>query len=606
MKLTVVSGSKSTARSNYVLLNPSQFNNKVNDEGICGFVRIKHAKDMISAYICSDLVPEGTIHIRSFTHGRTLQIANGDSVMVEEVREELPRIDYLEVFILRRCLAVNPMISVPTFVKPLYFIVCSEGLGLVKKGSGVYMNLGPGTLLDKTDASQNVKYSDDMDMGGSSIYSFIDEETIPSSININFCRMGLGGLKSQMDILVRQVLISRIIPSDMRELYQIKDAKGILLYGPPGTGKTSIARKIGKIIPKSVITNINGPELSSKYYGETEQKVRDIFEKNTGDKLHVIIFDEIDAVGKRRGASGSSGVDDKVLTQLLTMIDGLGPDRNSLVIGITNRKDILDPALLRAGRLGCQIEIPLPTEAGRKEILDIYLKPLRDKSLLEGADTDILARNMDGYSGADIESLVNRAKNLALLRNCDMNDNCIKAKDEDPHKVTMSDILLTMEEFDSTFSKNDAVVQKYVTCYSPELVDKNKIETLKLSLEDVMIKPLVLKPSDLIDDDIFIPTAISEEEERIVACHVACMIEFPYVRYIGYNDFLGMSTRECCDFLQSVYMDCLSSERAVLILDNLEELRDKSLVLRQRFISDHPLEESRKLVIIKMNTARDF
>jgi len=155
--------------------------------------------------------------------------------------------------------------------------------------------------------------------------------------------MGIGGLKEQ-------VLISRIVNDEMRKQYDVKYIKGILLYGPPGTGKTLIAKNIGKIIQK-----VNGSELSSKYYGETEGNIRNIFDKAKGNpsKLHVIIFDEIDSIGRKRG--DGSNIDDKVLTQLLTMIDGLDSSNNILIIGITNRKDILDDALTRAGRLECHI-----------------------------------------------------------------------------------------------------------------------------------------------------------------------------------------------------------------------------------------------------------
>lgn len=590
MMLKVVSGTKSMAKGNHVFLNPAQFPSANKS----GFVKISGPLlTMISAYECSDKVSEGTIEVRSFTHGRTMQIANGDSVTVEEVLQNIPHVDYLEVYLGNKGVVKNPHITSPAYVSPGYFISCREGLCAVKKGQGLYSGPTDPISCSSDPFSQDPGFMD------------IVRAEAASSININFCQMGLGGLKSQMDRLIRQVLISRIIPSDMRERYQVKDAKGILLYGPPGTGKTSIARKIGKIIPDAVITNINGPELSSKYYGETEQRIREIFERDIGGKLHVIIFDEIDAVGKRRGAPGSSGIDDKVLTQLLTMIDGLGPDMNTLVIGITNRKDILDQALLRSGRLECQIEIPLPTESGRAEILDIYLDPIRKKGLAEGIDTKYLAIRLDGYSGADIEALINRAKNLALLRNCDMDDTCIKAKENTFEKITPEDIALTIEEFSPTFSKNDAVVQKYVSYYTTELIDPEKMGTIRESLEDIMLKPMVLGISDLVDSEKFVWRFVTEEERRVVACHAAHMINFPYIRYISYNDFLGMTSRECCEFLQGVYMDCLSSERAVLVLDNLEEVRDRSLILRQRFICEHPLDENRRIVIIRIADSRE-
>lgn len=265
----------------------------------------------------------------------------------------------------------------------------------------------------------------------SRMYYRSPNDTIESnsiSIDTDFNGMGIGGLDKELSGLVKQVLISRFLTKSMRENYNVKDVKGILLYGPPGTGKTLIARNIGKLLPNSVITKVNGPELESSWTGETEANIRKIFSnaKLSPNKSHVIIFDEIDAVGRKRSDNLLAVHHDTALTQLLTEIDGLESANNVLIIGITNRKDVLDPALIRSGRIEYHIEIPLPNEQGRKEILEIYLEPLRSKNLVANIDTNKWAQRLNGYSGADIEALVTKAKNMALLRNFSLNANDIK------------------------------------------------------------------------------------------------------------------------------------------------------------------------------------
>ena len=150
----------------------------------------------------------------------------------------------------------------------------------------------------------------------------------------------------------------------------------MLLYGPPGTGKTLIARQIAKALNCETPKIINGPEIFDKYVGESEKKVRELFAEAEADQeqygdesnLHIIILDEIDAICKQRGSAGSAstGVSDTVVNQLLSKIDGVNALNNILLIGMTNRKDMIDEAVLRPGRLELHIEISLPDERGRE------------------------------------------------------------------------------------------------------------------------------------------------------------------------------------------------------------------------------------------------
>jgi len=178
--------------------------------------------------------------------------------------------------------------------------------------------------------------------------------------NWDFQNMGVGGLDAQFNAIFRRAFSSRVFPPEVVEQLGCKHVKGILLYGPPGTGKTLMARQIGKMLNAREPKIVNGPEILDKYVGESEANVRKLFaeaeedEKRLGPNsgLHIIIFDEIDAICKARGTvGGSSGVSDTVVNQLLSKIDGVEQLNNILVIGMTNRRDMIDEALLRPGRL---------------------------------------------------------------------------------------------------------------------------------------------------------------------------------------------------------------------------------------------------------------
>jgi SpoVK/Ycf46/Vps4 family AAA+-type ATPase len=620
-RYTIVSGIKSIA-PHYAVVLPKE------TVGETDFVRITNTynqKWMISRALYDSKVEAGTVHICNLTHASYIMGANRDKALIEAVID-LPSVKGIMVedrVALGRDrqprLFHSPPVEEKIYVAPNYPIKILGYAHLMKvmKGEGVYetgdlkkesksfieqnrMNsqrssaASSSSLLDRPISKRSSAASSSSSAVSSNEH--LDHETIlppETTIDINFNQMGIGGLSSQMDRLIRQVLISRIIDDDTRKQYNVKDIKGILLFGPPGTGKTLIAKKIGLIIKNSTITQINGPELSSKYVGETEENIRGIFSKarQTPDKTAIIIFDEIDAIGRRRGES-SSNHDDKALTQLLTMIDGLGSANNVLIIGITNRKDILDPALIRSGRLECHIEIPIPTEEGRREILDIYLNPLRERNLVVDIDTSIWAKRLDSYSGADIESLIGRAKNLALTRNCDITDNTIRpSKDKLRSPIGPADMERAFEEFQPTFSKNDNVVRLYTSTHevATELEEKfnNIYDEISLALSVPLTKPFVVNlPAD--------------ESHRILACHLAKRIDLPYIRYDSYNNYLGFGSYTNCSKLNDIYFNCLQAEKSILILDCLRDVGDRALSMKMRHILEHPLDVTKQLVVIVM------
>ena len=204
----------------------------------------------------------------------------------------------------------------------------------------------------------------------------------------------------------------------------ITPPKGILLYGPPGCGKTLLARAVATESEANFIS-VRGPEIFSKWVGESEKAIREIFRKARMAAPSIIFFDEIDAIAPSRGLGyGDSRVTERVISQLLTEIDGLITLQNVVVIGATNRPDILDPALLRPGRFDRRIYVPPPDYEARLEILKIKT---RNMPLAEDVNLEELAKRMEGYSGADIDSVCREAALNALRR--DINAKEVTLKD---------------------------------------------------------------------------------------------------------------------------------------------------------------------------------
>jgi len=248
--------------------------------------------------------------------------------------------------------------------------------------------------------------------------------------DLNLEELGIGGLDEQFKELFRRAFISRLYPSEIVEQCGVKHVKGVILYGPPGTGKTLLARKIGDILDcdNENIRIVNGPELLNCKVGQSEENVRNLFakaeqeyiEKGEKSNLHLIILDEMDALCKARGTHSSVAVHDGIVNQLLTTIDGINSLNNILVIGMTNRLDLLDEALLRPGRFELQLEINLPKEDGRFKILKIHTKQLSDNDLLDqDVDLNSYAKSTINFTGAELEALVKNAVAYALTRHRD-------------------------------------------------------------------------------------------------------------------------------------------------------------------------------------------
>ena len=241
----------------------------------------------------------------------------------------------------------------------------------------------------------------------------------------------LGGLDAQI-AEIRSLVELPLLRPDLFSAYSLRPPRGVLLYGPPGTGKTSLARAVALSTRSSALV-INGPELSSAYHGETEQKLRNVFEEAKRRSPCIIIIDEIDALAPRRdpgtgdaggaGTEGAGEVERRVVATLLTLLDGADLDSTSgssappprvVVLAATNRPNALDPALRRPGRLDREIEIGTPTAQARAAILAVQLQ--RVPHTCTPTDVVHVASRALGYVGADLEALVREAGMRAIRR----------------------------------------------------------------------------------------------------------------------------------------------------------------------------------------------
>ncbi|CAO4364299.1 unnamed protein product [Caenorhabditis nigoni] len=219
---------------------------------------------------------------------------------------------------------------------------------------------------------------------------------------------GLQNVKRELQELVQY-------PVEHPEKYLkfgMQPSRGVLFYGPPGCGKTLLAKAIANECQANFIS-IKGPELLTMWFGESEANVRDVFDKARAAAPCVLFFDELDSIAKARGGSvgDAGGAADRVINQVLTEMDGMNAKKNVFIIGATNRPDIIDPAVLRPGRLDQLIYIPLPDEASR---LQIFKASLRKTPLAADLDLNFLAKNTVGFSGADLTEICQRACKLAI------------------------------------------------------------------------------------------------------------------------------------------------------------------------------------------------
>jgi len=256
---------------------------------------------------------------------------------------------------------------------------------------------------------------------------------------------------------------------DKFEKFGMQPSKGVLFYGPPGCGKTLLAKAIANECQANFIS-IKGPELLTMWFGESESNVREVFDKARQASPCVLFFDELDSIARARGsgASDGGGAGDRVINQILTEIDGVGVKKNVFVIGATNRPDILDPAIMRPGRLDQLVYIPLPD---RKSRIQIFKATLRKSPLSKEIDLETLAKATSGFSGADITEICQRACKFAIresiYKDIELQRQLEEGNQEDV-KISITDPVpeITKEHFLEAMkyarrSVSDADIRKY-------------------------------------------------------------------------------------------------------------------------------------------------
>ncbi|KAA8493624.1 Vesicle-fusing ATPase [Porphyridium purpureum] len=400
--------------------------------------------------------------------------------------------------------------------------------------------------------------------------------------DFDFEKLGIGGLDKEFGQIFRRAFASRVFPPSIIAKLGINHVKGMLLFGPPGTGKTLIARQIGKMLNAREPKVVNGPEILDKFVGGSEKNIRELFAEAESDfaangeqaDLHIIVFDEIDAICKKRGsARDSTGVHDTVVNQILSKIDGVNALNNILVIGMTNRKDMIDDALLRPGRLEVHVEISLPDEHGRLQILSIHTSKMRaNKMLGTSVSLEELAGRTKNYSGAEIEGLCKSAAAFALNRHVDYKNlqqttAALSSQKDQSVVVEAHDFDSALEEVQPAFGMGSERLER---CLLGGFINfgerlRHVVESGRMFIEEVRHSRRNPLLSVLIEGSF-------GTGKTALAAKLALESEFPFVRLISPEQFVGYGENSKCAALAQAFDDAHKSPLSVVVLDNIERM----------------------------------
>ena len=398
----------------------------------------------------------------------------------------------------------------------------------------------------------------------------------------NFEALGIGGLNREFADIFRRAFASRTIPPDILRKMGQHHVRGMLLYGPPGCGKTLIARQIGKALQAHPPKIVNGPEILNKYVGQSEENIRNLFgdaekeqaERGDDSELHIIIFDEFDAICRVRGSTGGgTGVNDSIVNQLLSKIDGVDALNNILLIGMTNRKDMIDDAILRPGRLEVHVEIGLPDEEGRGQILNIHTAEMR-KSGLIGPDISIadLAARTKNYTGAELEGLVKAACSYVFERQTDLAD-LTKVRSWAGVQVTQDDFERALRDVQPAFGiKEDELTQCFANGILPHGDD---FERVRVTLQRLMAQVAGSDKSPLLS---VLLTGPSGCGKTALAAKMAVESGFPFVKRVSGQSLLNFHEAGKADAIAKVFNDAYKSPLSLIILDDIERLMEYAAV----------------------------
>ncbi|GEM_PF-5461724 len=449
--------------------------------------------------------------------------------------------------------------------------------------------------------------------------------SLPKAFSLDFQTKGIGGNKKEIEQIIRNAFLPRALPDDALEKYGEKNpTKGVLLYGPPGTGKTLIAKVISGFFTNDKIKLVRGPELKNKYVGQSQENLRNIFaaaeeewkKEGKNSQLHAIIFDEIDALFPQRGTRSGANVEDDMVAQMLTLMDGIDSPKNFIVIGTTNRRDLLDPALLRPGRLSVQIEIGLPDESAREEILRIHAKELIENDMLE-PDVSFadLAKKTKNYTGAELEELIKRARQYAIANNFDLTPETTKvtlkeeiSKNKQYAKVSASHLNRAYSEIKPTFG-TDPRFNKFKE--ENFVVYDKKIEKIIADYHQALS---AVKQNDRINNLQMLICGEGGTGKTHLAMYLALQSGANYIKVLSPDMLLGLTIDKKLNIIQEEFEN-IQRTGGALILDNLEalvnadaELQSYSNDLRLKYESmlKNSFEADKKYIIIATAANRTF
>ncbi len=403
-----------------------------------------------------------------------------------------------------------------------------------------------------------------------------NDETQLGEIPLDFTAKGIGGYKKEIAQLIRALFYTRAMKKSLLDAYGVeKHSKGILLYGPPGTGKTLLATATGGLFTNEAVRIIKGPELKNSYYGATQQNLANLFiePRRHPDKLYVYIFDEIDALFSTRGSESSVSMSNNndLVSMFLSILDGPETLDNVIIIGTTNRKELIDPALLRAGRLETHIYIGLPDEKDRLEILQGHTKKMA-QTLAPDVNLAEIAKLAKNYSGAELARVVSIARSYAMSKIFDAkNDKLVLRADiksiNQLEKVSQQYFLRALREVKPLYGVEESSLQSAhdnFIFYDDNLVSiasnfQQCIQSLSTDKEFRQLNYLISGPAGT--------------GKTSLANYLALQSHYPHVQVLSADKLLSATLAKQIELIDEVFSRARQSiEPSIIILDTLEDL----------------------------------
>ncbi|CAL6060535.1 Vesicle-fusing_ATPase [Hexamita inflata] len=407
-----------------------------------------------------------------------------------------------------------------------------------------------------------------------------EQPTDDDNFELDIEFLGVGGCNKQFADIFRRAFVPRLLPPQIVKQYQMQMVRGLVLYGPPGTGKTLIARKIGEILNAKEPKLVSGPEILNAYVGKSEENIRNLFadaekeyeEKGDDSELHLIIMDELDAICKQRGSrNDSTGTGDSIVNQLLAKMDGVKQINNVLVIGMTNRLDLMDEALLRPGRFEIQVEIHLPDKVGREQIFRIHTKRFVAKNAFDPEiSIEELAELTPNYSGAEIQGVVNAALSYAQTRMMNaqaaLEGQQVSLKE---FRLLKKDFIRALKEVKAGFGKCD---DKQIQLIQ-QMGFLNSAGTTPI-IQDIQNYIQTIRNSSIKLGTVLLHSNSSGTGKSSIAAEIAktCGIEF--VKFISAEALVlkAATEMERCNAIVKAFQDAYKVPEALIILDGIEDI----------------------------------